>query len=171
VTRPHEGAGAAVSRLVGALALLVLSLLFVGAVVLELRLGVAGGGAAASGGAVRAESPGGFWFFLGIHALTAAMLFAASLRTAGVPLPVAPRPLVIAGLSLGVLMGLWFVGEWAVTTFRLSNQVSDDPGKTWFVRGLGLLMLAVCGYFIWEFGISEIVDRLHPPPRDDEDDS
>jgi hypothetical protein len=160
-----------VTRLAGALALLVMALLFVGAVVLELRLGVAGGGAGASGGAARAESPGGFWFFLGIHAVTAAILFAASLRTAGVPLPVAPRPLVIAGLSLGVLMGLWFVGEWAVTTYRLSNQVADDPGKTWFVRGLGLLMLAVCGYFIWEFGISEIVDRLHPPPGDDDDEA
>lgn len=152
-------------RVIGGIILVVLGLLLAWLVFAELRLGTAGGAMAEA--ATRAEFPAAFWLIVVIQALTALTFVAAGARTAGVPLPVAPRPLLSAALVLGVALGGWTAVEFALKMLGLTRELGSDPGLAMFVRIGALVMLAVLAYFIWEFGLSEIAGRLDR--RDGED--
>jgi hypothetical protein len=154
------------SSVLGGLALAVAGLVFAAMVAAELRIGAAGG--AMAEGATRAESPAAFWFIVAVQACTALALVAAGARAAGVPLPVAPRPLVITALALGVLLGGWMAVEFALKMLGLSRELSGDPATAIFVRVAAVAMLGVLAYLIWEFGISEIAERLRRRDEDEE---
>jgi hypothetical protein len=88
-------------------------------------------------------------------------------RAAGVPLPIA-APAAGDALVLGLARGGWTAVEFALRTLGLSRELGSDPGLAVFVRVSALAMLGVLAYFLWEFGISEIIDRLRP--RNEEED-
>lgn len=161
--KPGDSAGA--SAIPGGAVLAALGLLFGWLVSLELRHGAAGGAVAEV--ATRAESPAAFWLIVAVQAFAALTLVAAGLRTAGMPLPAAPRPLVIAALALGVLLGGWMTVEFAMKVLGLTRDLRGDPGLAIFIRIAGLAMLGVLAYLIWEFGLSEIIGRAHPGDGDE----
>lgn len=165
---PERAPGFA-ARIGGALVLAILGLLFAGLVAFELRRGIAAGGVGSAGAATRAQMPGTFSFLLLVQAFTACALLASALRTAGVPLPVPPRALTIAALSLAVLLGAWTAVEFALNLLGLTRALGDDPASVITVRIAGLATLAVFAYLIWEFGISEIFSRVRGGTDEDED--
>jgi hypothetical protein len=66
-------------------------------------------------------------------------------------------------------MGAWVAVEFAIDLLGLTRQLGDDPANRVALPIMGVAVLAVLGYLLWEFGISEIIERTRRTDRDPPD--